>query len=73
MKSTQCNLILKRLRAHRGRWTAMPELVACSGSYVIATRVSELRKRGYAIDCKVDRGNGGKAKSSYRIVEASHD
>lgn len=66
--NTQCNRILKRLRKARGAFVPMPVLVKCSKSYVIATRVSELRKKGHTIDCEVDR-TGPVAKSRYRIVE----
>lgn len=65
---TQCHLILCRLREAPGRWYPMPELAECSGSYVIATRVSNLRKLGHMIDCKVEREEG-KARSFYRIIE----
>lgn len=65
---TQCHLILCRLREAQGSWVCMPELVGCSGSYVVATRVSNLRKLGHMIDCKVEREEG-KARSFYRIIE----
>lgn len=66
--ASQCGKILELLQLVRGCWVAMPYLAAASGSYAVATRVSELRKQGHVIEQKNER-EGNKIKSFYRIVE----
>jgi hypothetical protein len=64
--SSQCDSILARLH-WRADWVPMPELVECSGSYNVHSRIAELRKRGYQIEQRSER-EGRTVKSSYRIV-----
>jgi hypothetical protein len=49
MKFSQCDKILSLLRDRRGVWVPITELHTASGSYVIHSRVSDLRKRGHSI------------------------
>lgn len=47
---SQCALILARLELTPGEWVAMPELARLSGSYVIHSRIADLRQRGHRIE-----------------------
>lgn len=67
---SQNTRIFNHLAAHPGRWVGMPELVKLSGSYNVHSRVSDLRKRGVSIECRVDRTKR-KAMSFYRIKEGA--
>jgi len=64
----------KRWKGHRqkiftilrdGQWHTRTELLAVSGGGV-ASRVSELRTRGYEIEC--DRLADSKSETTYRII-----
>lgn len=50
---SQAAAILARLLETPGAWVPMPELAAISGAYAVHSRISDLRKRGYHIECKV--------------------
>jgi len=52
-RSSQAAAILARLLETPGAWVPMPELAAISGAYAVHSRISDLRKRGYTIECKV--------------------
>lgn len=65
--TTQAAQILARLMESRGEWVPMPELAALSGAYAVHSRVSELRERGYHIQCKVVTCKRSK-RSFYRLV-----
>lgn len=69
--ASQCALILEHLQRFPGQWCSMPMLATVSGSYAVATRVSELRKQGHVIEQKNER-EGNKIKSFYRIVEGGN-
>ncbi len=64
--SSQCDLILAELERNAGNWVAMPVLVELSGSYVVHSRISDLRKRGYSIEQRSERV-GGACRSEYRL------
>lgn len=68
VSATQSAKILARLRNAKGSFVPMPTLVACSGSYVVATRISELRSRGCVIDNKKTWDVFGTVHSFYRLV-----
>ena len=67
-RKTQNQLILERLQETPGQWVAMPALVEASGSYVIHSRVADLRKAGWPIDQKNERV-GRQIHSYYRYQE----
>lgn len=64
--TTQCDQILRRLQTSPGQWVGIPDLYAVSGSYVIHSRISNLRERGYDIDHKNVRA-GRQCHSYYRL------
>lgn len=66
-KPTQCALILTALQARSGEWVPMPDLVAVSGSYVVHSRISDLRQAGHQIEHKNDWVDG-KCHSFYRLL-----
>lgn len=66
--ASQCDKILACLEAVPGQWCPMPTLVEVSGAYAIATRISELRKRGHVIEHKPER-EGTKLHSFYRLIK----
>jgi len=55
---TQADKVLDCLQANLGEWVAMPRLADVSGSYVIHSRVAELRNRGCNIRNKTETVNG---------------
>jgi hypothetical protein len=64
---SQNELIETRLTEKRGQWVPMPELSQLSGSYVVHSRVSDLRKKGLQIESKTEQH--GKTKHSfYKLV-----
>lgn len=63
---TQADKVLDCLQANLGEWVAMPRLADVSGSYVIHSRISELRDRGCNIRNKTERVNG-QTHSFYRL------
>jgi len=69
--SSQCDLIKTELERNAGKWVAMPRLVELSGSYVIHSRISDLRKRlrdtGRTIEQRSERV-GGRCRSEYRLT-----
>ena len=68
--ATQNSLILETLRARRGAWVSMPELVEVSGSYNVHSRIDELRRRGARIPpAKVVSRDGGLGKASFYRIE----
>lgn len=65
---SQCDKVLACLRDNRGQWVAMPDLVMASASFNIHSRISDLRKRGHAIEQRSEQSER-KVKSFYRILE----
>ena len=65
--SSQCDLIKTELERNAGKWVAMPRLVELSGSYVIHSRISDLRKRGLTIEQRSERVDGT-CRSEYRLT-----
>lgn len=70
---TQNDLIVERLRAAKGGWVSMPELVKASDSYNIHTRIDELRHtRGLRILNKIETIPGSRrVHSFYCLIEES--
>jgi hypothetical protein len=64
---SQNEIIEQRLTAKRGEWVAMPELSQLSGSYVVHSRISDLRKKGLQIESRTER-HGKKNHSFYKLV-----
>ena len=66
---TQCALILRRLQLTPNQWVTLPEIYEVSGSMAVAVRVSDLRKHGHIIECRVERAhNSRQLHSYYRLV-----
>ena len=68
---SQTALILKALQRRPGGWVGLTTLAKASGSLSPATRVSDLRKRGYNIENKQERARrkcGWVVLSSYRLA-----
>lgn len=63
---SQSDRILDCLQAHLGEWVEMPRLAAISGSYVIHSRISDLRERGCNISNRTEMKNGSR-HSFYRL------
>lgn len=64
--ASQCALILQRLRETPAQWVPMPDLASVSGSYVVHSRVADLRKRGHTIEHRNER-HGSKVHSFYML------
>ena len=72
MNKTQNQKILAALARRRGKWVGLPTLANASGSLSPATRVSNLRREGHAIENKTERvKRKGQlvTVSSYRLHE----
>lgn len=67
--ATQCDRILAHLQQRVGQWVPMPELHSASGSYVVHSRISDLRERGHLIDNRTEHVRG-LCRSFYRLREA---
>lgn len=67
--TSQCTRVLDRLTLTPGEWVAMPALVRASGSYVIHSRIADLRHRGHRIDHR-NRWLGKICLSEYRLAES---
>lgn len=63
--ASQCSKILACLRRRIGHWVSMPRLVAASGSFVVHSRISDLRHAGFNIANRVKPGRP--CKSFYRL------
>jgi hypothetical protein len=64
---SQNEIIAQRLTEKRGEWVSMPDLSAASGSYVVHSRISDLRKKGLQIESRTER-HGKKNHSFYKLV-----
>jgi hypothetical protein len=64
---SQGEKIETRLTEKRGQWVPMPELSQLSGSYVVHSRISDLRKKGLQIESRTER-HGKKNHSFYKLV-----
>lgn len=63
---TQNDRILAALRRAHGDWVPMPQLAAESGAFAVHSRISDLRKLGFAIEVKLE---GQRPKRSfYRLT-----
>ncbi len=65
--SSQCDLILARLKETPGEWVPMPELYRVSGAFAVHSRISDLRKLGFSIAHKNERTE--KATHSFYKLE----
>jgi hypothetical protein len=65
---SQCDKILDCLQSNLGAWVPMPRLADVSGSYVIHSRISDLRERGCNIRNKTETKNG--VRHSFYKLEA---
>ena len=63
---SQCDKILAVLQDYRGEWVPLPRLHQASGSYVVHSRIADLRKRGHAIDHRNEHREGV-VHSFYRL------
>ena len=66
--TSQCARILQRLSETPGEWVPMPVLVKLSGSYVIHSRIADLRNRGHRIDHR-NKIIHRQCHSEYRLAE----
>jgi hypothetical protein len=64
---TQNGRILAVLEEAQPHWVGMPRLVETSGSYAVHSRISDLRRMGYAIEQRSLR-DGRKVWSYYRLA-----
>ena len=67
--ASQCALILARLERSPCEWVPMPALVSASASYVVHSRIADLRARGHSIDHRNLR-LGRQVHSEYRLSES---
>lgn len=65
---TQADKVLDCLQANLGEWVAMPRLSDVSGSYVIHSRIADLRERGCNIKNKTETVQG--VRHSFYKLEA---
>ncbi len=65
--TSQCAAIARVLKAKPCEWVSLPALHDASGSYVIHSRIADLRKTGMTISNKTERF-GGKAMSFYMYI-----
>jgi hypothetical protein len=63
---TQRELILRELLSSTEDWVPMPRLAEVSGAYAVHSRVAELRRKGFVIDCRL-KGYRPR-KSFYRLI-----
>ncbi len=63
---SQCDKILAVLQDNAGQWVPIPVLHQASGSYVIHSRIADLRKRGHSIDQRSEH-HDGQNHSFYRL------
>lgn len=66
--NTQAGRILARLKKTPRKWVDMYELFALSGAYAVHSRISDLRKCGCRIECKIVGRGDGKTISFYRLM-----
>src|SRR5258708_6493321 len=64
--TTQRGRILGLLIDARGEWVPLPEILACAAQY--NARVWELRRAGYVIENRVERGADGICRSWFRLA-----
>ena len=65
--TSQCDLILAALLESPGAWLSVHHLYRISGSQVVHSRISDLRRRGHHIEQRSLR-RGRTNLSSYRIL-----
>lgn len=63
---SQCAQILAMLQERRGAWVSVLQLASLSGSLAVHSRITDLRKRGHAIEQQSHR-SGRKIHSEYRL------
>jgi len=65
--ASQCANIFQRLAQFQGKWISMLDLHRISGSFVVHSRISDLRKSGHTIEHKNERIND-KIHSYYKLT-----
>ncbi len=66
---SQCELILERLQQSAGEEVGLPDLYLASGALAVATRISNLRKRGINITQRSERHKDGSIHSFYKLQQ----
>ena len=64
--TSQCAQILTLLKERHGQWVSVLKLASVSGSLAVHSRITDLRKRGHAIEQQSHR-SGRKIHSEYRL------
>ena len=68
---SQCDRIERVLRDRAGEWVPMPDLWRASGAFAVHSRISDLRRRGLAIEHRNERKSAdGSTHSFYRLTAA---
>lgn len=69
---SQIKRLFAHLQQHAGKWVPMPELVRVSGSYVIHSRIADLRRKKLGkFDNRTERHDDGVKRiihSYYRLT-----
>jgi biotin operon repressor len=65
--SSQCGKVLRVLQLWGGCFVPLTHLAEAAGAYAIHSRIADLRRRGYSIENKVERGERSQCKSWYRL------
>ena len=71
MKETQANQILKALK--NGEHVTPLEALNRWGCFCLASRISDLKKRGYNIVKKMIKGENGKRWGEYFLKRSNHE
>lgn len=67
--ASQCERVLTLLKHHLNEWVGMPHLVEYSGSYVIHSRISDLRRQGHSIINRTEKDPAtGNRLSYYKLL-----
>jgi hypothetical protein len=69
---TQNQKVLATLEEFSPDWVPMPKLVEISGSYVVHSRISDLRQKGHPIEHRREI-KAGQYHSFYRIAAPARD
>jgi hypothetical protein len=64
---SQCDRILKRLRAKKGKWVSAYQLHQLTNSLAVHSRISDLRHRGHQIENETEQVRG-RQHSKYRLI-----
>ena len=64
---SHCDAILLVLAHRRGEWVSIRDLHTASGSYVVHSRIADLRKRGHVVEHR-NEWHGRACHSFYRLA-----